>query len=441
MIVDSYRRTLTFYLLAIILVASVAYDTVPLQINDGLQRALAALMAGCTALVLFIQRYSTKDLARTLVSGWPLHVYSLAFVTLCVTVHGGSKLSQVIAYTYFAYATYLFVPMILKVDQPVFHSFLKVIAVVSALMAIPSFFGAVGFSSLAGIPLRVKPSYAEFSGIIASAGIFEHAEGHALQMGIGMLCAIYLLQYSGRVVYLICLVMTTAGLVVSQGRAAIYGIGVAVVFHVLPNLFHRSRILFFGTLIVLLTFPYFILPQLGNLPGVSGYLRLERGLSGREEAWDFALYAARQKPWTGHGFMASTALTEIEQKTLRKSGFSGAGTTFHNTFITKAVDLGFIATFLYTLLYLVPLSRLCGQSKRLLEVDLLRNMLLLVLTASIYRDYNIGGVRSTAMISSIFIGLACLWQSIDKRGHTLDVHADISEAAESPVCKLAHSAI
>jgi len=332
-----------------------------------------------------------------------------------VGFHGGSRLSQVIAYTYFAYMTYLIVPLILRLDLPMWRAFLRLVAVVSALMAIPSYFGAIGYQSLGGILLRVKPSYAEFSGIIASAGLFEHAEGHALQMGMGMLCSIYLLQYSGGVLYLICLMMTTAGLIISQGRAAIYGMGIVVAFRLLPAVFHRSRLAFFSTLFILLTFPFVILPQLGKLPGLSGYLRIERGLSGREEAWEFAFYAIRQKPQTGHGFMASAVLTENEQKTLRKSGFSGAGTTFHNTFISKAVDLGLIAAALYSFLYIVPLSRLCAGSTQPGELALLRDMLLLVVTTSIFRDYNIGGVRSTVLIGAIFLGLASLWWVGDTR--------------------------
>ena len=126
----------------------------------------------------------------------------------------------------------------------------------------------------------------------------------------------------------------------------------------LPQIFRRSRPVFLGTLVFALTFPFFIWPQLAAIPGLSGYLRIERGLSGRDEAWRFALSVIKDKPWTGHGFMASAELTEAEQKSLRSSGFSGAGTTFHNTFITKAVDLGLIATFVYSLLYLVPSAHL-----------------------------------------------------------------------------------
>ena len=36
-------------------------------------------------------------------------------------------------------------------------------------------------------------------------------------------------------------------------------------------------------------------------------------------------------------------------------------------------------------------------------------MLILVITTALFRDYNIGGIRSTAMAGSIFLGLANLW--------------------------------
>jgi O-antigen ligase len=414
MMADSHRRTLTFLMLTSILVASMTYDTVLLQIDERWQRALAGVMAVSFAIILLLQRYSVPALSQAFMAVWPLHLYSLAFLGVIVGFHGGSRLMDVLAYTYFAYASYLFVPMILRLDRTLLRMFVESVAVASALMAVPSFFGAVGFQSLGGIPLRVKPTYAEFSGIIASGGFFEHAEGHALQMGFGILCSVYLLQYAGGVLGLLCLVLTTAGLIVSQGRAAIYGLGIAAVYHFLPAVFRHSRPIFFGTLIVLLTFPFLIWPQLGKLPGISSYLRIERGLSGRGEAWDYAIYAIGQRPRTGYGFMASAVLTESEQRTLRRAGFSGTGTTFHNTFISKAVDLGVFVAFLYCLLYFVPLCRVCAKSPNRLELALIRSVLLLVLTASIYRDYNIGGVRSTVIIGAIFLGLACVWRVEDK---------------------------
>jgi O-antigen ligase len=216
---------------------------------------------------------------------------------------------------------------------------------------------------------------------------------------------------------------------------------VALTFSLLPELFRRSRPVFIGTLALLWTFPFLILPQLAALPGVGGYLRIERGMSGRGEAWRLAFAAIGERPWTGHGFMASSELTEAEKKTLRKSGFSGAGTTFHNTFISKAVDLGLIATFLYALLYLLPLQRICTPSRYPHEHELVRNMLLLTLTAAIFRDYNIGGIRSTAMLGTIFLGLGNLWGLVAWWGRSGSAEAEATETPRetiSPVAAALH---
>jgi O-antigen ligase len=164
-------------------------------------------------------------------------------------------------------------------------------------------------------------------------------------------------------------------------------------------------------------------------PGVSGYLRVERGMSGRAEAWEFATELIEEEPVTGYGFMASTRFTETHRRILRRSGFSGAGTTFHNTFISRAVDLGLIVTAIYSLLYLVPLLRICRPTKFCHEQTLVRGMILLTLTAAIFRDYNIGGVRSTAMLGAMFLGLANLW-------HFASLWSGTEVASDSPAAEL-----
>ena len=267
----------------------------------------------------------------------------------------------------------------------------------------------MGANNFLGLPLRNKSNYANWSGIIASGGIFEHAEGNAYQMAIGVFCALYALSVRRRPLYAVCLLLSSIALIITQGRAAILGTAVAFGVMVLPSIFRRSRLMFFSTLVATLLFPFLILTTLAAIPGVSSYFRVQRGLSGRDEAWKYAISVIEDKPWTGHGFMASTELTEAERKALRRTGFSGAGTTFHNTFITKAVDMGLVVTCIYTLLYLVPLGRICRLSDYPHEEALLRSMLILTLTTSIFRDYNVGGIRSTAMIGTILLGLGNLW--------------------------------
>ena len=100
---------------------------------------------------------------------------------------------------------------------------------------------------------------------------------------------------------------------------------------------------------------------------------------------------------------------EQGRKQLRKSGYSGAGTTFHNTFITKAVELGVIGTVVYSMLYILPLIRICNPTDSVYRQQLIRSVVLVAITASIFRDYNIGGVRSTSILVAIFLGLANLW--------------------------------
>lgn len=410
------RKTLIFLCIAAAFGASILYDTVfAVYSASRLRPLLAAGMLASLGVAFLLENYPLRVIKPWIVATWPLHVFTVFFIYLDLTFHGRASFGQVIAYTLVAYATYAVLPLLLVLDRRLFHAFVRLIAVLSALLAIPSYFGAMGFTSVLGIPLSGKPFYARFSGIVASGGVFEHGEGHALQMAAGMLCCIYLVFKPGgntlaRSGFFCCFCLSAAGLVISQGRAAILGIAIAVAFSLLPELFRRSRPLFFGSLALTLVFPFGILPQLSAIPRVGRYLRLESGLSGREDAWEYAQTLVREKPWTGHGFLASSRLTELNEKNLGKdSGYKGAGTTFHNTFVTKAVDLGLVATFLYSLLYVIPLSRICAPSEFPWEQHLVRTMILLTLTTAIFRDYNIGGVRSTTVMGTVFLGMASLW--------------------------------
>ena len=440
MLITTYhRRLMIFWLLTLIVMVSILYDTLYIQTKDRVQLLLVGITAIGFAAIAVLQRCPAEALFRALVASWPLHLFTISFVWVCFAFHGGAKLDQVLVYTAFSYAIYLLVPLIFLLDRQMFQAFVKLIAIVSAVLTLPGFVGALGIDQIWVFPLRNKPSYAEFSGIIASGGIFEHVEGFAYQMAIGMFCAQYAYRKHGGLLYIACGGLTTLGLILSQGRAAIYGVGLAIGVSMLPEVFRRSRPIFLGTLFFALTFPFFIWPQLASIPGLAGYLRIERGMSGRDEAWRYAISVIKKKPWTGHGFMASTELTEDEQKTLRSSGFSGAGTTFHNTFITKAVDLGIIATLFYSLLYLVPISRICRATPYGPEEALVRNMLIVVIATSLFRDYNIGGIRSTAMVGSIFLGLANMWNLVELWGleeqvapHGTDV-GDLSFAAKVPL--------
>ena len=403
------RKTLSFFALVIAFIASVAYDTLLVRSDERLGPPVAALVIASLGATLLLRRYQFSHIRALFNSNWPLHVFSASFLIVCLVFHGGARLGSVVVYTLVAYATYAVLPLILTTDRGLLQAFVRLIAISSGCLAIPSLYGSLGQQSFLGLPLHLKPHYASLSGIVASGGVFEHGEGHALQMAAGILCCLYAIRSSGGVTYYLCLLLASLGLLVSQGRAAVLGLVVALSVCFLPTLFRRSPVVFVGSLVTILILPFVIWTQLENVPGLAGYFRLERGLSGREAAWQYAVSLVEERPWTGFGFLASSELTELHSKWLLTMGFTGAGTTFHNTFISKTVDLGIIVAALYAMLYLVPMIRICRLSEWPLDQRLVRGMILLTLTTALFRDYNIGGVRSTAIIGAVFLGIANLW--------------------------------
>lgn len=408
-----YRQQLIVVFLLLGLAAGVFYDTRTIIPLGTLRQVVGAFVVACFGAIFVLARYPGRIIQPALLAAWPMHVFTICFLGVAWCFHGGSQLGSIIAYTIVGYATFLFIPVCLLLDPRLLNAFARIVGVGSAALAVPSFIGAMGIDSVAGVLLSNKYSYSSFSGIIASGGVFEHAEGHAMQMAIGLFCCFYLWRKTGSLFDAICFLMVLLGLVVSQGRGAIFGVVIAAFFAVLPQIFRRSRWIFVGGLAFCLLFPFLIWPQLANIPGVANYLRMERGLSGRDVAWLYAISLIEEKPWTGHGFETSGELSEQSRKQLRKSGYSGAGTTFHNTFITKTVELGSVTSLVYALLYVIALIRICKPAGTVEEQDWIRSVLIVIVTASIFRDYNIGGVRSTAILAGVFLGLANLWPLSD----------------------------
>ncbi len=232
---------------------------------------VAAAVVGCFAAIFLLTTYPKRVIQPALVAAWPLHLYTICFLGVSWCFHGGAQKGAIIAYTVVAYATFLLVPVCLLMDRRLFDGFVKMVAVGSALLAIPCYVGAVGIDSILGIPLSNKYSYSTFSGIIASGGIFEHGEGHALQMAVGLFCCIYAFRKTGQVCFMgLCMLMVLLGLIVSQGRGAIFGVLIAAAYYVLPELFRRSRLVFLGSLAFCLLFPFLIWPQLAECPWRGG---------------------------------------------------------------------------------------------------------------------------------------------------------------------------
>ncbi len=180
-----YRRELVFTCLALAFAASVVYDTAFIVTRESLRAVIAVAVVGCFSAVFLLTTYPKRVIQPALVAAWPLHLYTICFLGVSWCFHGGAQKGAIIAYTVVAYATFLLVPVCLLMDRRLFDGFVKMVAVGSALLAIPCYIGAIGIDSILGVPLSNKYSYSNFSGIVASGGIFEHGEGHALQMASG----------------------------------------------------------------------------------------------------------------------------------------------------------------------------------------------------------------------------------------------------------------
>ncbi len=218
----NYRKQLTSICLAVAFLAGVAYDTLFIIPHEGLRAIVAVTVLASLAVAFLLEEYPPHVIQPVIVATIPLHLFSMISLGFCVSFHGDSRLGEMVAYTLVAYATYVLVPVWLLLDRRLFDVFVKVVAVACTCWRYRRMSARLGIDSIGGIPLSNKYAYSSFSGIIASGGIFEHAEGLALQMAVGVFCCFYALRKSGNWFYGLCLVMVSAGLVVSQGRGAFW---------------------------------------------------------------------------------------------------------------------------------------------------------------------------------------------------------------------------
>ena len=112
MITIPYRRDLTLIMLTLIFVAGVGYDTLAIQPHNRARLLLVACVAAGFAVLFLLQRYPRDVVQPVFLAAWPMHLYTIAFVGVCVVFHNGNRLDQVLVYTALAYAAYVLIPLI-----------------------------------------------------------------------------------------------------------------------------------------------------------------------------------------------------------------------------------------------------------------------------------------------------------------------------------------
>ncbi len=413
-----FTMRLSFLQLALttLTLCAFAYTTYFAHSLESGRDLLALLVIAILALITLIVGSQPQDRRVTmgaLINNWPLHAYSLAAVAITILVHPDRLSFQLIAYVIVAYATYLAVPLTFIRHPALLFHWARIIAITSAAFAIPSYAGALGLDSFIGLPIYTKTAYAGFTGVAASAGIMEHLNPFAAQMGVGTLCAWYVYRKTNAALYLVLFVLIVGALVISQGRGAWLGSLAALGACLAPRFVREKSSILLAYGIGAAALPFLLVGTLQAAPIVGDALRLSAGLSGREGGWLFALLQISQEPWVGHGFQAAGETTTAYAESLDQIGFHAAGASFHNTFLTKAVEFGLPIAAVYLLLFLRPIIQIAGRTRWPSERALVRSMCLLALTASLYVDINVGGVRSIAIFNAAFLGLANLWPVLE----------------------------
>ena len=207
--------------------------------------------------------------------------------------------------------------------------------------------------------------------------------------------------------YLIVAAMFLLMLIALQSRASLLALGVSIGTLVFFRRFTgRSAIrvpLFMGLLAIA---PFLMLKAIATAsPFLDQYLRLSAGLSGRDTGWLLAASLIAEKPLFGHGLGSSSEQTLQFAEVLSEGHFYAAGASFHNTFLTKAVDMGLVVTTIYFLVYVVPLMVLVKSSMPILTKRYLVGCLVPIPVVAFFVDINVGGARLAVFASAFYLGI------------------------------------
>lgn len=337
-----------------------------------------------------------------------LYMISLIFVQLCLHQLGFGTYLRLFSYILSGLLSYMILPALLITNRSILDVWIRIIVYGSAVLSIFAIMSQFGFESFLGIPFASKYGKYVFMGIHSSAGILEHPNTLGTQLVIGLGSTLYLLHKERTLFHVILLLLITTGLAVSMIRGPWIAACVGLIFYFFtsPNMRRRLLLYVVGSLIFI--FLILLIYQYGvHLDWLSRLLRLEFGLSGREILWPFAYSLISERPFQGYGFLSSAALKYQYGTSLILTHAKGSG--FHNNFIDTAAQSGLIVSFIYLLLYIIPIIRLIKEKH---YSNMLRTLIFLCLSSLIcvlFVNYNIGGLRFTSLTMTMFLGLGNIY--------------------------------
>lgn len=337
---------------------------------------------------------------------WVYQIYMLISVYTVIIFH-----PQTIGLNFWAYfiiGFVLLVPTSYVISQRdyLLDSFLRVVFGMGVVLAVPVLFGAMAVDSFFGLPMNNKEGYAHLSGIIASSGIYDFPGTMGPQFAMSLVAGLWLRSRNprGSSLFFVGIMLIMMGLIVTQARGAFLGLAIAWGLWVAARRFKIRGIAIAVMAVFGVLLPLFALDLLAMIPGVNQFLRVERGLAGREGGWVFALQQIAQNPWTGYGFNATSALTELYAAQLREMNFRAAGASVHNTYLTIAINYGLPAAISLLAIYMVALLRAARYAHISAEARFVIALIVVTMASGFYKDINIGGLRSISVIGTILLG-------------------------------------
>lgn len=404
----SVASVVAFSLLAATLIPATAWARFA-SVVESIGYAVVVLVTFLT-LIICASRLRYSELLHSLRASSVLLLYLLASFVVIILAHEGSRIGLMAVYALLGIAFAIVFPLYFLRDERRIEKWATMLVVTTLLIVVTAILGVAGLDNLGPIPLFVKSGYANFLGIRASAGIFEQLTTFGLLLIFAIFSSLYLSKRRRNVLYLFVAGIFVLMLVALQSRATVLAFGVSVVtLLTFRRITRRSAYTLPAFAGLLATAPFLMISVMATAsPFLNQYLRLSTGLSGRDAGWVLAGSLIAEKPLFGHGLGSSSALTSQFADVLSEGGFYAAGASFHNSFLTKAVDMGLIVASLYILVYVVPLVMLIRSSTPIAMKRYLVGCLVAIPIVAFFVDINVGGARLAVFASAFYLGIGVI---------------------------------
>lgn len=341
-------------------------------------------------------------------------IYCASLLLLQFVFHGFNIAGIRLVITLFsALLAYVFIGGLLHYHQPIFIKFMKIILFSTVLLSFFSILSNFGISKFIFLPMSEKYGAYGISGLHATGGIIEHPNkmGGQILIALGAL----ILFRKNLIMQKFLLLILLLGLFLSFGRGGWLGafIGFLAILSITKsrnkNFIKLKPIL---VSIAVISIMFISWSFLKNSQTVNSLLRVDRGTSGRDIMWVYAVSKAVEKPLTGYGFRSDTYLKEISTG---EFGNIAAQSGWHNVFISHLTQFGILGLLLYLSIFLIPMYRLYKSSVPIVYKKSLLFIIVAMFVAANFTAYNIGGLRSMPLAMSIVLGVANMSNLYEKR--------------------------